>query len=166
MLAQAEYLNKAIFDLDQRTNDILLPTNDDDFYSFPGGNLLTIPGVGPKTIAAILSAIGSDGQSFASGKQLIGIIGFFPKIYDFGETRRDNKLSKRGPKYLRSTLYIAAVACIKHNKDFKSLYSKKISQGKSGKQSLIYVAKKLSHLCLSMLKSGESYNPASVFMPV
>jgi transposase len=165
LLAQVEALNKSINDLDQRTNNIFSPTNDDDFYSFPGGNLLTIPGVGPKTLAALLSAIGPDGQAFASGKQFIGHIGFFPKIYESGETRRDNKISKRGPKYLRWALYIAAVACIKHNKEFKTLYSKKISQGKSAKQSLIYVAKKLAQLCLSMLKSGKSYNPNRVFMP-
>ena len=165
LLAQVQSLNNAISDLDQRTNNILSPTNDDDFYSFPGGNLLTIPGVGPKTLAALLSAIGSNGQAFASGKQLIGLVGFFPNIYESGETRRDNKISKRGPKYLRSALYIAAVACIKHNKEFKSLYSRKISQGKTGKQALIYVAKKLAHLCLSMLKSGEKYNPNRVFMP-
>lgn len=166
VLSQVESLQKSIADLDQRTNDILSPNNDDDFYSFPGGNLLTIPGVGHKTLAALLSAIGADGQSFTSGKQLIGLVGFFPKIYESGETRRDNKISKRGPKYLRSALYIAAVACIKHNKEFKSLYSKKVSQGKTGKQALIYVAKKLAHLCLSMLKSGEFYNPNRVFMPV
>ena len=165
LLAQVQSFNNAISDLDQRTNNILSPTNDDDFYSFPGGNLLTIPGVGPKTLAALLSAIGSNGQAFASGKQLIGLVGFFPNIYESGETRRDNKISKRGPKYLRSALYIAAVACIKHNKEFKSLYSRKISQGKTGKQALIYVAKKLAHLCLSMLKSGEKYNPNRVFMP-
>lgn len=166
LLSQVESLSKSIAELDQRTNNILSPNNDDDFYSFPGGNLLTIPGVGPKTLAALLSAVGADGKSFASGKQLIGLLGFFPKIYESGETRRDKKISKRGPKYLRCALYIAAVACIKHNKEFKSLYSKKISQGKSGKQALIYVAKKLAHLCLSMLKSGDSYNPERVFMPV
>lgn len=166
LLVQVESLNKYISSLDQRTNDILSPSNSDDSHSFPGNNLLTIPGVGPKTLAALLSAVGSDGQSFASGKQLIGHIGFFPQIFESGETKYANKISKRGPKYLRWALYISAVACIKHNKEFKALYSKKISQGKTAKQSLIYVAKKLAQLCLSMLKSGESYNPNRVFMPV
>lgn len=166
LLTHVEFLNKSIAELDQRTDDILSPSSNDDPYSFPGGNLLTIPGVGPKTLAALLSAVGPDGQSFASGKQLIGHIGFFPQIYESGETKRANKISKRGPKYLRWALYIAAVACIKHNKEFKALYSKKISQGKTAKQSLIYVAKKLAQLCLSMLKSGEFYNPSRVFMPV
>ena len=166
LLTHVESLNKSIASLDQRTDDILSPSSNDDPYSFPGGNLLTIPGVGPKTLAALLSAVGPDGKSFASGKQLIGHVGFFPQIYESGETKHANKISKRGPKYLRWALYIAAVACIKHNKEFKTLYSKKISQGKTAKQALIYVAKKLAQLCLSMLKSGEFYNPTRVFMPV
>jgi len=158
-------LYRSITELDQRMLNILSPSNDDDELSFPGANLLTIPGVGSKTVAAILSAVGVNGQSFASGTQLIGHIGFFPKIYESGETRKDNKISKRGPNYLRSALYIAAVACLKHNPQFKALYDKKRSQGKTGKQALICLAKKLAHLCLSMLKSGDVYHPERVFMP-
>ena len=164
-LGQVESLNKAINELDKRINDILSPTRDDDFNSFPGANLLSIPGIGSKTLAALLSAVGSDGKSFASGTQLVGHIGFYPKIYESGETRRANKISRRGPKYLRWAFYIAAVACLKHNPEFKALYNRKVSQGKTGKQALVYVAKKLCHLCLSMLKSGELYKPGRVFMP-
>lgn len=160
-----QQLDKSISDLDQKINDILSPSSPDDEFSFPGANLLTIPGVGQKTVAAILSAVGSNGQSFASVKQLIGHVGFFPQIYQSGETKKENKISKHGPKYLRWALYISAVACLKHNKQFKSLYHKKISQGKTGKQALIYVAKKLAQLCLSMLKSGDVYRPERVFMP-
>jgi len=166
LLTQVESLQNAIAQLDDRTNNILSPSDSNDANSFPGANLLSIPGVGPKTLAAILSAVGSDGQAFPDGKHLIGHIGFFPKIYESGETRHDNTMSNRGPKYLRAALYMSAVACLKHNPEFKALYDRKVSQGKTAKQSLVYVAKKLAHLCLSMLKSGESYNPARVFMPV
>lgn len=159
-----QQLSYSISELDQKIEDILSPSNDDEF-SFPGANLLTIPGVGKKTIAAILSAVGENGQSFASVKQFIGHIGFFPQIYQSGETKRENKISKQGPKYLRWALYISAVACLKHNPQLRNLYHKKISQGKTAKQSLIYVAKKLAQLCLSMLKSGETYRPERVFMP-
>ena len=165
LLTQVQTTASAIAQLDQRTDDILSPTNPDDANSFPGSNLLTIPGVGPKTLAAILSAVGTNGQVFPDGRHLIGHIGFFPKIYDSGETKRENTISKRGPNYLRRALYIAAVACLKHNTELKALYDRKVSQGKKPKQALVYVAKKLAHLCLSMLHSGESYNPARVFMP-
>jgi transposase len=166
LLTQVESLQNAIAQLDERTNNILSPSDSNDANSFPGANLLSIPGVGPKTLAAILSAVGSDGQAFPDGKHLIGHIGFFPKIYESGETRHDNTMSNRGPKYLRAALYMSAVACLKHNPEFKALYDRKVSQGKTAKQSLVYVAKKLAHLCLSMLKSGEDYNPSRVFMPV
>lgn len=164
LLNQVEHLDAAIADLDNRMLLILSPKNDNDKNDFPGANLLSIPGIGPKTVAAIISAVGS-GQSFASGVNLIGHIGFFPRIYESGETRLDSKISNRGPKYLRWALYIAAVACIKHNPQFKALYHKKKSQGKNSKQALICVAKKIAHLCLSMLKSGQSYDPQRVFMP-
>ncbi len=165
LLTHVETLHHSIAQLDQRIDDILSPQNSDDANSFPGANLLSIPGVGPKTLAAILSVVGADGSAYPDGKSFIGYIGFFPKIYESGETRRDNIISKRGPNYIRRALYIAAVACLKHNPELKALYNRKISQGKKPKQALICVAKKLAHLCLSMLQSGESYNPSRVFMP-
>lgn len=165
MLTHVETLHNSIAQLDKRTDDILSPQESDDANSFPGANLLSIPGVGPKTLAAILSVVGTDGSAYPDGKNFIGYIGFFPQIYESGETRRDNVISKRGPNYIRRALYIAAVACLKHNAEFKAFYDVKISQGKKPKQALICVAKKLAHMCLSMLKSGESYTPARVFMP-
>lgn len=165
LLTQVETLHHSIAQLDKRIDDILSPQNSDDAMSFPGANLLGIPGIGPKTLATFLSIAGTDGKAYPDGKSLIGYIGFFPQIYESGETRRDNIISHRGPNYARRAFYIASVACIKHNAEFKALYDRKISQGKSAKQALICVAKKLVHLCLSMLKSGESYNPTRVFMP-
>ncbi len=90
--------------------------------------------------------------------------GRYPKIYQSGQTRRDNKISKRGPKVLRWALYMAAVASLRHNKEMRTLYHKKLSQGKTEKQALICVAKKLLQIALSLLKSGETYNPARVFV--
>lgn len=164
LLENVQILNKHIADLEKQMEEILSPSSPDDVDSFPGANLLTIPGVGKKTLAAMLSAVGFDGSAFESGTKLIGHIGFFPQIFESGETRRDNKISRRGPDLLRWALYIAAVACIKHNPEMKSLYHKKISQGKTSKQALIAVAKKLAHLMLSMLKTGQSYKPERVFV--
>ncbi|HIJ60634.1 MAG TPA: transposase [Nitrospirae bacterium] len=39
---------------------------------------------------------------------------FPPKIYESGQSRRDNKISKRRPKVLRWALYMAAVASVRH----------------------------------------------------
>ena len=164
LLENVRVLNAHIAELEKQMEEILSPPSAHTTDSFPGDNLLTIPGVGKKTLAAVLSAVGLKGKAFASGTKLIGHIGFFPQIYESGETRRDNKISRRGPKYLRWALYMAAVACLKHNPEMKTLYHKKISQGKTPKQALIAVAKKLAHLMLSMLKTGEPYRPERVFV--
>lgn len=54
---------------------------------------------------------------------------------------------------------MAAVASLRHNKEMRTLYHKKLSQGKTEKQVLICVGKKLLQIAFSMLKSGEAYNP-------
>jgi hypothetical protein len=59
---------------------------------------------------------------------------------------------------------MAAVASLKHNPEMRTLYHKKLSQGKTEKQALICVGKKLLQIMLAMLKSGEPYNPMKVFV--
>lgn len=162
LLAHIGNLSNSIEELEAQMKAILSPSQEDD--SFPGKNLLSINGVGDKTLAALLSYLGSNGSNFHDSKSAIGYVGFYPKIYESGQSRKDNKISKRGPKVLRWALYMAAVASLKHNKEMRTLYHKKLSQGKTEKQALIYVGKKLLQIALSMLKSGETYNPARVFV--
>jgi transposase len=160
LLEHISSLNSNVQELDKKIEDILSPGSDG---SFPGENLLSIPGVGKKTIAAVLSYLGVDGSSFCSAKKAAGFLGFFPKLYESGETKRENRISHRGPRVLRWALYMSAVACLKHNKEMRTVYRKKISQGKTEKQALIVVAKKLFQIMLAMLKSGKPYNPIQVF---
>jgi transposase len=162
ILSLIESLSENIKNLDAQIEDILSPKPPSD--SIPGENILSIDGVGKKTVAAVLSAVGLDGKSFENAKAIVGHIGFFPQIYQSGESFNDNRISYRGPKYLRWHLYMAAVASLKHNAEMRTLYHKKVSQGKSHKQALICVAKKLAQMMLSMLKSGQPYNPARVFV--
>lgn len=162
LLGHIQNLSASIEELDRQMKEILCPPDKDG--NFPGENVLSIKGIGEKTLAALLSYLGSDGSNFSSSKAAIGYVGFYPKIYESGQTKRDNTISKRGPKVLRWALYMAAVASIKHNKEMRTLYHKKLSQGKTEKQALICVGKKILQIALSLLKSGESYNPARVFV--
>lgn len=162
LLNQVQTLSASIEELEAHMKQILSPQ--DPQTPFPGENLLTIPGIGDKTLAAVLSYLGTDGSSFSSSTKAVGYVGYFPKIFQSGQTHRDNTISKRGPKLLRWALYMAAVASLKHNPEMRTLYHRKLSQGKTQKQALICVAKKLLQIMLAMLKSGEPYNPAKVFV--
>ena len=161
LLEHIEKLNNSIELLDQEMSETLNPK---DNNNSPGSNLLTIPGVGLITAATFISAVGIKGKAFSTGTQYIGYIGFFPKIHQSGDTTRKNVISNRGPRYIRWSLYMAAVACIMYNQEMRTLYYQKISQGKSKKEALVYVSKKLAHIMLSMLKSGEIYHRERVFV--
>jgi transposase len=162
LLGQISHLARAIDQLDKEIDQILSPQSPEG--TFPGANLLTIGGVGTKTVAAVLSYLGEDGANFSSSTKAVGYVGYFPQIYQSGKSKRDNIISNRGPKMLRWALYMAAVASLRCNPEMKTLYHRKISQGKTKKQALICVAKKLLQIMLAMLKSGEPYNPHMVFV--
>lgn len=161
LLRHIEHLSSSIEELETEIQELLSPQEPND--PFPGENLFTIPGVGNKTIAAVLSYLGTDGSNFSNSTKAVGYVGYFPRIYQSGQTQRENKICKRGPKVLRWALYMAAVASLRHNPEMRNLYHKKISQGKTEKQALICVAKKLLQIMLAMLKSGEPYNPLRVY---
>jgi len=162
LLAQLEKTLSCLEKVKVEIDKILSPK--DEGGSPPGSNLLSAPAIGKNTLAVFLSVAGSKGTAFPSAKKLIGHIGFFPQIYESGETRKDNIIARRGPNYVRKALYLAAVSSLRHNREMRTLYNRKISQGKTSKQALIYVAKKLAQMMLSMLKSGQSYRPERVFV--
>lgn len=162
LLTHIAHLVRSIQELEGEIETMLSPPRPDD--PFPGDNLLTIRGVGRNTVAAVLSYLGADGAHFSSSTRAVGYVGYYPKIYQSGQSQRANTISKRGPKILRWALYMAAVASIKHNPEMKTLYHRKRSQGKTKKQALICVAKKLLQIMLAMLKSGEPYKPEMVFV--
>jgi len=162
LLDHIQNLSSSIEKLEVEIQQILSPQESND--SSPGENLFTIPGVGDKTIAAVLSYLGANGSNFSTSTEAIGYVGYFPKIYQSGQTHRENSICKRGPKLLRWALYMAAVASLKHNPEMRTLYHKKLSQGKTEKQALICVGKKLLQIMLAMLKSGEPYNPLRVYV--
>lgn len=121
--------------------------------------ITSIPGVGPKTAAVLIAEIG-DISRFASSTHLVGYFGFFPQIRESGGKKLGTyRISPRGPKHLRRALYMAAVACLKHNPELKALYYRKVSQGKATKQALIVVARKLLATVYSLLRYQTTYDP-------
>ncbi len=70
--------------------------------------LLQIPGVGRKTAEALVVAI-DDPHRFKSGRQLSAYLGLVPKQYQSGQTDRNGRISKRGPRMLRSILLECAL---------------------------------------------------------
>jgi len=126
--------------------------------------LNSIKGVGIGTIATFMGYVG-DVTRFSSSDKLVSFIGFYPKIFESGKYRRKNPtIQKAGPKELRYMLYLANVACVKHDSSLRKYYHDKVSAGMPAKKALIKVAVKLARMMYSMLKHKAEYESSRVFM--
>ena len=125
-------------------------------------NLKTIPGVADKTIAAVLSECG-DLTRFPSIPKFIGYLGLFPTENSSGKSKSIGHLSKRGSSLVKHALYMSATSCLIHNPQMKQLYDTKRSQGKSKKEAIVAVSRKLATIIYSIFKYNTPYNPNRVF---
>ncbi len=125
-------------------------------------NLKTIPGVADKTIAALMSECG-DLTRFPTISKFIGYLGLFPTENSSGNSKSIGHLSKRGSSLAKHALYMSAVSCLIHNTQLKQLYDTKRSQGKSKKEALITVSRKIAVIIYSIVKYNVPYNPDRVF---
>ena len=123
-------------------------------------NLKTIPGVADKTIAALISECG-DLTRFPTIPKFIGYLGLFPTENSSGNSKHIGHLSKRGSSLAKHALYMSAVSCLIHNTQLKQLYDTKRSQGKSKKESLIAVSRKIAVIIYSIVKYNVPYPPMS-----
>ena len=125
-------------------------------------NLTSIPGVAYKTIAAFISECG-DLKRFPNPTKLIGYLGLFPTENSSGNYKSTGHLSKRGSSIVKHALYMSATSCLIHNPELKQLYDTKKSQGKSSKEALIAVSRKLAIIIYAIVKYNTPYNPNRVF---
>jgi len=160
LITQIEQTQNSIAELDAAIEQLLKP--EDPESSLPD-TPLSIPGVGKKTLAVYLAMVG-DTLRFPSTKQLIGFIGLYPEIKQSGESQNSPHLTHRGCPILKHALYMAAVASLIHNPYLKSIYDKKISQGKKPKQALIVVARKIACMIHSMIKNNTEFEPERFFV--
>ena len=119
--------------------------------------LQTIPGVGPYIANSIIGEI-QDIHRFKSSKELTAFAGLDPKIRQSGKALNSTgKLTKRGSSYLRRSIFIAAGVARQHDPQFKALYDKKRSEGKTYTEAVCVVSRKLLKVVRSVWLNNKSY---------
>lgn len=125
--------------------------------------ILTIPGVGRRTGAAIVAEIG-DVRRFKSAASLVKYAGICPaKNQSGGFDAEGVHITKQGSPYLRRALYLAAQAQLLVGGPLKPYYDKKRSEGKAHREAVIAVARKLTHLIYAVLSKQEPFD-AELYM--
>ena len=120
-----------------------------------GGNLVTIPGIGTILAGKIIAHTGGI-ERFQTIDKFIKYAGIAPSERSSGKSKRYVKNTK-GNRKLNTTFYLSALGQICWNPKAKVYYQKKITEGKSKKQALVCVMKRIAMIIYAMLKSGEAY---------
>ncbi|MFB6468663.1 IS110 family transposase [Cytobacillus sp. Hz8] len=119
----------------------------------------SIPGIGEKIAATIISEIGEI-ERFNHPKKLAAFSGIDPSVHSSGKfTATINRITKRGSSRLRHALYMAVLCGIRgsRNKKLKAFYDKKREEGKPFKVAMIACTNKLVHWIFALLKSKETF---------
>lgn len=132
--------------------------------------LQSIPGIGEKIAATIISEIGEINR-FDSAKKLVAFAGVDPSVYSSGKfTASVNRITKRGSNRLRHALYMAVQSGIRdsrkkkttdeiiaRNKRLREFYDKKREEGKPFRVAVIACVNKLLHWIYALLKNRTTF---------
>ncbi len=158
-----ELLSQEKIEIEAKINALIESAISKELNS-PIQNLKSIPGVSDKTIAAILGECG-DLRRFKSAKAFIGYLGLYPTQYQSGNSLSVGTLAKRGVPIAKHALYMAAVSSVLHNLELKKIFKDKVSSGKTKKEALIIISKKLATIIYSIFKYNTPYDAKRVLIP-
>lgn len=117
--------------------------------------IMSIPGVGPLSAAAILASIKTINR-FALPKQVVDFAGLDSIIRQSGNFKaRSTRMSKRGSSLLRYHLILTAFNVVNHDPVFNAYYQKKRSEGKSHYDALDHTVAKLVRVIFHLLETNS-----------
>jgi len=121
--------------------------------------LQTMPGVGPLTALAFVSAM--DGPArFARSSSLGAYLGLTPRGYQSGEVAWTGRISKTGDAMARALLYEAANSLMVRVKARVPLkfWALKLAERVGGKKARVALARKMAVILHRMLADGTAYH--------
>ena len=122
--------------------------------------LASVPGLGDATIVDLLSEVGSF-SLYENPRQLIKLAGLTLRESSSGQHKGQKRISKRGRKKLRNTLFKVIVPLIRHNEAFKQLheyYTTRQQNPLRGKQSMVILCGKLLKVLHGICKKKVFFN--------
>jgi transposase len=126
--------------------------------------LATIPGVGPLTAHAIVSAIG-DGKQFASARDFAAWCGLTRRVDQSADKRRERGISRQGEMRLRKLFALGASTIMRHLRCSPargSAWQRGILARRPIKVAVLAQAAKTARIAWAMLQSGDIYRTPAI----
>ena len=120
--------------------------------------LLTIPGLGEKTVATLLSYFASI-QRFDSAKKLASFCGVAPREFQSGSSIKSRgAISKTGSAHLRKSLFFPAMVALRYNPELIKLKDRLTAAGKPKMVIIVAAMRKLIHIIFGVLKNNKPFS--------
>lgn len=121
--------------------------------------LKSIPGIGEVAAHTLLGEL-PDLDQFEDARQLAAWTGVTPRHFVSGTSGKTRTpITKIGSTRMRRGLYMPAMSARVHNPLLKEFADRLTKKGKTPKQIVVAVMRKLVHQIYGILKSGQPYNP-------
>ena len=145
-------LNDRVSDLDKKIK-LLASSNTS------ANRLQQIPGIGPVTATALVSAVG-DGKQFKRGRDLSAWLGLTPRQHSSGGKECLLGISKRGDSYLRTLLIHGARAVLKvagHKDDPRSRWLQNLCTRRNKNIAAVALANKNARIVWALLTQETDF---------
>jgi hypothetical protein len=117
----------------------------------------SMPGIAAESAILLMMDIESI-ENYGSAKQLCAQFGLHPTFKQSGDGTWAARLSKMGRSSVRGLLYMPAMAAIRCNDYFKTLYATHRAKGKKHKQAICVVMHKMLCIAFGILKSKQPFD--------
>lgn len=122
----------------------------------PLSQLLTsMPGIGVRTAATILTAIG-DATTFPTADHLASYAGLAPATKSSGSSIRGEHAPRRGNRQLKRAMFLSAFAALS-DPDSRTYYDRQRANGKTHTQAILRLARRRINVLYAMLRDGAFY---------
>ena len=119
--------------------------------------LTSIPGIGLISAATMIAELNELGQ--VNAPQIAALVGVAPMNCDSGAMRGQRRI-RGGRSSVRNTLYMAAVAAVRSNRDFAAFYERLRENGKPFKVAITAVIRKLAIVANTLITENRKWELA------
>lgn len=126
----------------------------------PAKRLMTIPGIGSLTAAAIAASVG-DAREFRSARQFAAWIGLTPRQNSSGGKERLGRISKQGDRTIRRLLVVGATAVVRRARLDPSSFPwiARLLERRPARLVSVAIANKSARIAWAVLRRDETYRP-------
>jgi len=123
--------------------------------------LTSIKGIGPRSAAIFLSAIG-EVRDFETADKLAAYFGIVPRVNQSNDTDHRGRITKRGNKLVRTTLVQCTLIAIRYSGYLNSHY-RRIKNRRGAGKAIIATARKLLKIIFDTLTNGWVFEDFTKF---